>query len=56
MKAVGYQHCLPIEDEKALQDLELEAPKAQGRDILVEVKAMRQGQRQDRAGRVLEPQ
>ena len=40
MKAIGYQRNLPIEDEKALQDIELEAPKAQGHDVLVEVKAV----------------
>lgn len=40
MKAIGYQHNLPIEDEKALQDIELEVPKAQSHDILVEVKAV----------------
>lgn len=40
MKAIGYQHILPIEDEKALQDIELEVPKAQGQDILVQVKAV----------------
>lgn len=40
MKAIGYQHNLPIEDEKALQDIELEVPKAHGHDVLVEVKAV----------------
>lgn len=40
MKAIGYQQNLPIEDIKSLQDIELAAPKAQGRDILVEVKAI----------------
>ncbi len=40
MKAIGYQHNLPIEDEKALQDIELEVPKARGHDLLVEVKAV----------------
>ena len=40
MKAIGYQHNLPIEDKKALQDIELEVPEAQGHDILVEVKAV----------------
>jgi zinc-binding alcohol dehydrogenase family protein len=40
MKAIGYQHNLPIEDEKALQDIELEVPKAHGHDILIEVKAV----------------
>ena len=40
MKAIGYQHNLPIEDKKALQDIELEVPEAQDHDILVEVKAV----------------
>lgn len=40
MKAVAYQQSLPIENEKALQDIEIEAPKAKGHDILVEVKAI----------------
>ena len=40
MKAIGYQHNLSIEDENALQDVELEAPTAQGHDVLVEVKAV----------------
>ncbi|MHC4929969.1 MAG: zinc-binding alcohol dehydrogenase family protein [Planctomycetota bacterium] len=40
MKAIGYQHSLPIEDPKALQDIELDVPNAQGHDILVEVKAV----------------
>ncbi len=40
MKAIGYQHSLPIEDKNALQDIELEIPKASGHDILVEVQAV----------------
>lgn len=40
MKAIGYQQNLPIEDELSLQDIELKQPVAQGRDILVEVKAI----------------
>jgi len=40
MKAIGYKENLPIEDENSLQDIELEMPKATGRDILVEVKAI----------------
>ena len=40
MKAIGYQHSLPIEDKNALQDIELAIPKAQGHDILVEVQAV----------------
>ena len=40
MKAIGYQQNLPVEDENALQDIELAQPVAQGHDILVEVKAI----------------
>jgi len=40
MKAIGYQQSLPVEDGNALQDIELERPKAQGHDLLVEVKAV----------------
>ena len=40
MKAIGYQHNLPIEDKLSLQDIELDQPIAQGHDILVEVKAI----------------
>ena len=40
MKAIGYQHSLPIEDVNALQDITLEMPKTTGHDILVEVKAI----------------
>jgi len=40
MKAIGYQENLPIKNEKSLQDIELEIPKASGKDILVEVKAI----------------
>lgn len=40
MKAIGYKQNLPIEDVKSLQDIEIETPKAAGRDILVEVKAI----------------
>ncbi|MEM7532557.1 MAG: zinc-binding alcohol dehydrogenase family protein [Chloroflexota bacterium] len=40
MKAIGYQQSLPIEDERSLQDIELDQPTAQGRDILVTVKAI----------------
>lgn len=40
MKAVAYQKSLPIEDEASLIDIELPAPTAQGRDLLVEVKAV----------------
>lgn len=40
MKAVGYQKSLPIDDPDALIDIELPEPVAQGRDLLVEVKAV----------------
>lgn len=40
MKAVGYKENLPIENSNALQDIEIAMPKASGRDILVEVKAI----------------
>ncbi|MGQ1890998.1 zinc-binding alcohol dehydrogenase family protein [Thermophagus sp. OGC60D27] len=40
MKAIGYKQNLPIEDVKSLQDIEIETPKATGRDILVEIKAI----------------
>lgn len=40
MKAIGYKENLPIENEKALQDIELDQPKAKGKDLLVEVKAI----------------
>ncbi|WP_299110141.1 zinc-binding alcohol dehydrogenase family protein [uncultured Winogradskyella sp.] len=40
MKAIGYKENLPIEDVNSLQDIELNTPKATGRDILVEIKAI----------------
>ncbi|MDF4202995.1 zinc-binding alcohol dehydrogenase family protein [Maribacter sp. SA7] len=40
MKAIGYKENLPIEDVKSLQDIEIDTPKAKGRDILVEIKAI----------------
>ncbi|MBD1262851.1 zinc-binding alcohol dehydrogenase family protein [Maribacter polysiphoniae] len=40
MKAIGYKENLPIEDVKSLQDVELAMPKAIGKDILVEIKAI----------------
>lgn len=40
MKAIGYYHSLPIQDPKALQDIELPEPVAGPRDLLVEVKAI----------------
>ncbi|MGN6528289.1 MAG: zinc-binding alcohol dehydrogenase family protein [Burkholderiaceae bacterium] len=40
MKAVGYHHNLPIDDPRALEDLELPAPQPGPRDLLVRVKAV----------------
>jgi len=40
MKAIGYKENLPIDNIKSLQDVELVTPKATGRDILVEIKAI----------------
>ncbi len=40
MRAVGYEHSRPIEDAASLVDIELPRPEAQGRDILVAVRAV----------------
>jgi zinc-binding alcohol dehydrogenase family protein len=40
MKAIGYQTSLPIDDAQALVDITLPDPVAQGRDLLVEVRAV----------------
>ena len=40
MKAVGYQHSLPIQDEASLIDIELPRPSPSGRDLLVRVLAV----------------
>jgi NADPH:quinone reductase len=40
MKAVGYRNPLPIADPESLLDIELPQPKAAGRDLLVEIKAV----------------
>jgi zinc-binding alcohol dehydrogenase family protein len=40
MKAIAYRKSLPILDADALLDIELPAPQAMGRDLLVEVKAI----------------
>ena len=40
MKAVGLIKYLPIDDENSLIDISIEKPKASGRDLLVEVKAI----------------
>ena len=40
MRAIGYQQTGTIDREDALADIELPMPKAEGRDLLVEVKAV----------------
>lgn len=40
MQAVAYRNSLPISDDAALIDVELPAPVPQGRDLLVEVRAV----------------
>lgn len=40
MKAVGYQKSLPISDAHSLVDIELPIPQAEGRDLLVKIKAI----------------
>lgn len=40
MKAIAYHQSLPITDADALVDIDLPAPQAQGRDLLVAVKAI----------------
>lgn len=40
MKAVGYRQILPIDHPQALIDVELPEPRAEGRDLLVEVRAV----------------
>jgi NADPH:quinone reductase len=40
MRAIAYQNSLAIEEQKSLLDIELPAPVARGRDLLVEVKAI----------------
>ncbi|HUH58873.1 MAG TPA: zinc-binding alcohol dehydrogenase family protein [Candidimonas sp.] len=40
MKAIGYAHNLPIEDDKSLFDLELPIPQVRERDVLVRVHAV----------------
>ena len=40
MRAVGYKRSLPIEQAEALIDIEIEKPVPQGRDLLVQVKAV----------------
>ncbi len=40
MKAVGHYRYLPIEHPESLVDVQIDAPEPQGRDLLVEVKAI----------------
>jgi zinc-binding alcohol dehydrogenase family protein len=40
MRAVGYKRSLPIDQAEALIDLEIDKPTPQGRDLLVQVKAV----------------
>jgi len=40
MKAIGYQHSLPINDPASLIDIELPQPTASGHDLLVRVKSI----------------
>src|SRR5436190_17189030 len=40
MRAVGYKHSLPIDQAESLLDLELDKPVPQGRDLLVQVRAI----------------
>lgn len=40
MKAVGFRHSLPVSDANSLLDLELPEPAPDGRDLLVEVRAV----------------
>ena len=40
MKAVGYKEPLPIENPSALLDIELPVPRAENRDLLVEIRAI----------------
>src|SRR6478736_571439 len=40
MRAVGYRKSLPIDDPQSLIDIEIDKPTPQGRDLLVQVKAI----------------
>lgn len=40
MRAVGYRRSLPIDHHESLMDIEVPRPEPQGRDLLVEVKAV----------------
>lgn len=40
MKAIGYYHPLPIDNDQALMDLDIVSPQVSGHDILVQIKAI----------------
>ena len=40
MRAVGYRKPLPAEDPAALEDIELPSRRPEGRDLLVEIRAV----------------
>jgi zinc-binding alcohol dehydrogenase family protein len=40
LRAIGYQKSLPIDDPNSLVDIDLPKPEAEGRDLLVEVRAI----------------
>jgi len=40
MRAIGYQHSLPVSDPNALQDIQQPTPTVSGRDLLVAVQAV----------------
>ena len=40
MRAVGYRKSLPIDQPQSLIDIEIDKPAPQGRDLLVQVKAV----------------
>ncbi len=40
MQAIGFRECLPIDDPRSLQDIDLPDPQPGPRDLLVEVKAV----------------
>jgi len=40
MKAIGYQHSLPITDPRSLEDIERPKPTASGHDVLVRIEAI----------------
>jgi NADPH:quinone reductase len=56
MRAVGYRKSLPIDDPNSLLDLDIDKPTAQGRDLLVEVKAISVNPVDTKVRRRAEPQ